>query len=86
MLATACLFGSIVGILGGVYAVDALGGVANGALVWWAWIAVALLGAGFVHLQVLGAGALITVVVQDETAAPRSASEGQEFQRSSQEQ
>lgn len=86
MLATACLFGSIIGILGGVYVVDALGGVANGSLVWWAWIAVALLGAGFVHLQVLGAGALITVVVQDETAAPRSASEGQEFQRSSQEQ
>lgn len=86
LLSSACFVGSIVGLLAGLYLLSSWGGIEQGILVWWAWVAVAAIGIGFVHLQVLGAAALVTMVQQDETDKARIASERQELQRSSQEQ
>ncbi len=86
LLSSACFVGSILGLLLGLYFLSLWGGIEQGMLVWWAWIAVAVIGIGFVHLQVVGAATLVMMVQQDETDKARIASERQELQRSSQEQ
>jgi hypothetical protein len=58
----------------GLWAVSALGGLTAAGLTAWAWLAVTVVGIGFVHLQVLGAAALVTLVLDEETARTRRAS------------
>ena len=55
-------------LAGGLYGVFALGGIQDGELKPWAWIAVAGVGTVFIHMQVLGAAAMITLVLDEETA------------------
>ena len=62
----------------GLLALDALGGTRDGALTLWAWPIVAVLGLLFIHLQVLGAAALLASVVGSETAAASDTSNSQE--------
>ncbi|MBS1704734.1 MAG: hypothetical protein JST40_02585 [Armatimonadetes bacterium] len=59
------LIGAMVVLLAGLVGIAQLNGLQQGTLVPWAWIAVALLGVIFVHMQVLAAGAMITLI-QDE--------------------
>lgn len=62
----------------GLLALDALGGTRDGALTPWAWPIVAVLGLVFIHLQVLGAAALLASVVGTETATASDTSNSQE--------
>lgn len=71
------LFGLAV-LITGVYAVATGEGMADGRLKPWAWIAVAVLGLLFVGLQVLGAGAMLSLVTQWETADGSQTSKPQE--------
>lgn len=52
----------------GLWLVAALGGLTADGLVPWAWLAVTVIGTGFVHLQVLGAAAMVSLVTEEETA------------------
>ena len=62
----------------GLLSLDALGGTRDGALTLWAWPIVAVLGLVFIHLQVLGAAALLASVVGSETATASDTSNSQE--------
>ncbi|MCH7905549.1 MAG: hypothetical protein IH944_13420 [Armatimonadetes bacterium] len=62
----------------GLFALDALGGTRDGALTLWAWPIVAVLGLLFIHLQVLGAAAMLASAVGSETAAASDTSNSQE--------
>lgn len=77
-LGSAGLILSAFALLGGLAGISALGGVQEGGLLLWAWLAVTLLGLGFVHLQVLGAAAMITIVQERETHNDRPPSESRE--------
>lgn len=70
------LIGSAVGLLLGLSVIAAQGGLTPQGLTPWAWIATTLLGLGFVHMQTMGAAAMITLV-QDESSRPRNASDPQ---------
>ena len=61
------LIGGMALMLGGIAAVSALGGIQSGTLTPWAWLLCMLIGLGFVHLQVLAASAMITLVLEEET-------------------
>lgn len=78
MLGSLGILGSAVVLLGGLWGLAALGGVADDRLAIWAWPVVALLGLFFVHMQVLGAAAMILLVQQEVTERPRPASVIQE--------
>lgn len=67
--------GSALMLLGGLFAIQAAGGLQNGLLTGWAWALVAMLGCAFVHLQVVAAGAMISLVEQSEPPTPREPSE-----------
>jgi len=69
-------------LLAGLYAVAMLGGIQDQALTLWAWIACAVLGLGFIHLQVVGATAMITLALEQETDRPGQTSIPEESQRS----
>ncbi len=66
-------FGSAGLILGliflllGLYLVAMLGGIQDEQLTLWAWAACLILGLGFIHLQVMGATAMITLALEEET-------------------
>lgn len=49
-------------LLGVLASVSLAGGVQEGSLVPWAWLTVTLAGLGFVHFQVMGAAAMISLV------------------------
>jgi hypothetical protein len=74
-LGSAGLVLSAFGLLAGLVAVSAMGGLREGALTPWAWLAVTVLGLGFVHMQVLGAAAMISLVQDRETHRPEPPSE-----------
>lgn len=78
LLGSIGLLASIAVLLGGLYLVVLVGGVQAGALTPWSWPLVTLLGLGFVHMQVLGATAMITLVQDEETARLALASESKE--------
>jgi hypothetical protein len=65
------IIGSAILLLAGMLGLQALGGLREGGLTLWAWPLVFLLGLGFVHMQVMGAAAIITLV-QDEETSPRA--------------
>ena len=68
MLGSAGLIAGLALLAGGLYGVYALGGIQGGELTPWGWIAVAVVGTVFIHMQVLGAAAMITLVLDEETA------------------
>lgn len=61
------LIGSVLVLGAGLAGLAAVGGLADGRLTLWAWPLVALLGLAFIHGQVTGAAALITLVLDRET-------------------
>lgn len=69
------IVGSGLFLIGALYGLSALGGTQNGSLTLWAWAICLLVGLVFVHCQVLGAAAMITLVQEEETARRRLASE-----------
>ncbi|HRF60357.1 MAG TPA: hypothetical protein PLH94_10660 [Fimbriimonadaceae bacterium] len=75
MLGSVGIIGSGLFLIASLYGLSALGGVQGAALTWWAWTACLLVGLVFVHCQVLGAAAMITLVQEEETARRRLASE-----------
>ncbi len=52
----------------GLYAVFQLGGLDKDGLKPWAWLAVIVIGTAFVHMQVLGAAAMVSLVLDEVTA------------------
>lgn len=62
----------------GLYFVWALGGLGPDGLRPWAWVTVGLVGLAFVHLQLLGTAAMVTLVLDEVTARRREASLNQE--------
>lgn len=58
----------------GLWLVGANGGLGADGLKPWAWLAVAAVGFVFVHLQVLGAAAMVSLVIEEETARRRRSS------------
>jgi hypothetical protein len=68
------LIAGLVLLAAGLYLVSALGGLTDNGLVPWAWAAVTVIGVGFVHLQVLGAAAMVSLVLDEETARSAKAS------------
>ncbi len=67
LLGSLGLLAGVVLLAGGLMVVAALGGVRGGSLTAWAWPVVTLVGLGFIHLQVLGAAALVTLALEGET-------------------
>ncbi len=61
---------SAVVLLAGLYWVGANGGLTPTGLTLWGWLLVAGLGLVFVHLQVLAAASMITLVQENETMGP----------------
>jgi len=61
---------SAVVLLGGLFWVGANGGLTQTGLTLWSWFVVAGLGLIFVHLQVLAAASMITLVQENETMGP----------------
>lgn len=69
------LVGAAVALIVGLFGLAAAGGLGEEGLTLWAWPLVALLGLGFVHMQLMGAAALITLVQDEETARAARASQ-----------
>jgi len=78
MLGSLGILGSAVVLFAGLWGLSSVGGVEGDRLALWAWPVVALLGLFFVHMQVLGAAAMILLVQQGVTERPRPASVIQE--------
>lgn len=57
-------------LLGGLWWIAAQGGLTPNGLTLWGWVAVTLLGLGFVHVQVLAAASMITLIQENETSRP----------------
>jgi hypothetical protein len=55
-------------LLGGLLAVQSLRGIERGALVPWAWLAVTLIGLGFVYSQTQAVAMMISVVLESDTS------------------
>jgi len=78
MLGSAGLIAGLALLAAGVYGVFRLDGVVDGSLRPWAWAVVAAVGTGFIHMQVLGAAAMVTLMLEGETARRQEASIGKE--------
>jgi hypothetical protein len=66
------MVGAMALMLGGLLAVQALGGVRDRAMVPWAWLAVTVLGVGFVHMQTLAAVSMtVQALARDNNPADR---------------
>ena len=68
MLGSIGLLAGLAVLAAGLYGIYSLGGVKDGLLTIGGWIGVALVGTIFVHMQVIGAAAMITLVLDEETA------------------
>lgn len=78
VLGSAGLLLGLAVLVAGLSAVYALGGVSDGALSPLGWLSVAVIGLVFVHLQVLGAAAMVSLVLDEVTAARGGTSVSQE--------
>lgn len=78
MLGSIGLLGGLAILIGGVALVATAGGIQNGVLQPWAWIAVMILGGLFITIQILGIGALLSLALDGETAAAAQASISEE--------
>lgn len=78
LLGSVALLGSAAVLLAGLYGIQQAGGIADSALRPWAWGATTVLGLFFVHMQVLGAGAMVSLVQEGEYIRRHAASNSQE--------
>lgn len=78
LLGSVGILGSAVLLFAALYGLGSAGAISGGTLTLWAWPLVTLAGCLFVHMQVLGAAAMITLVQESETARVRAASDRQE--------
>lgn len=78
MLGSVGLLAGLAVLIGGAALVASAGGIQNGALLPWAWLAMTILGAVFIACQVLGAAALFSLALDRETPSRTHASEPQE--------
>ena len=78
LLGSAGFIVSMIVLLGGLAAISALGGTTKEGLKAWAWVAVVVVGSIFIHLQVLGAGAMITLIQDGQPPADPRASDSAE--------
>lgn len=62
----------------GLYLVYRFGGLSSDGLTGWGWATVAAVGLVFVHLQVLGAAAMVSLVLEEVTARGPGSSVRQE--------
>jgi hypothetical protein len=62
----------------GLYLVYRFGGLTPDGLTGWGWATVAAVGLAFVHLQVLGAAAMVSLVLEEVTARAPGSSVTQE--------
>lgn len=74
LLGSVGLLAGLVVLAIGLWSIAALGGLTAKGLVPWAWLAVTVVGVVFVHLQVQGAAAMLSLVVAEETARIRHTS------------
>lgn len=81
LLGSVGLLAGLALLAGGLYAVYVLGGVKDGVMTPLGWIAVAVVGTAFIHMQVLGAAAMITLVLDEETARRNKASISRETEK-----
>lgn len=61
----------LVFLMGGMVLLAALGGADEGGIKPWAWPVILLLGLAFVHMQVIGAAALMTLAASPRRDMPR---------------
>jgi hypothetical protein len=78
LLGSVGLLAGLAVLAGGLFAVYRFGGITESGLEPWGWVAVALVGLVFVHLQVLGAAAMVSQVLSEVTAKPRGPSVNRE--------
>ncbi|MEX2244606.1 MAG: hypothetical protein WD716_12250 [Fimbriimonadaceae bacterium] len=78
LLGSAGLLFGLALLAAGLYFVWALGGLGPDGLLPWAWVTVGLVGLAFVHIQLLGTAAMVTLVLDEVTARRREASLNQE--------
>lgn len=71
-------------LLAGLYAIGQAGGMTRNGLTVWGWFAVLVLGLAFVHLQVLAAASMITLIQEGETTPPSSPSNSQQSSQNEQ--
>jgi hypothetical protein len=64
-------------MLGSLVLISRNGGLQNGQLLPWAWLLMGVAGLVFVHLQVMAAASMISLVLEPETKAPGRASKNQ---------
>jgi hypothetical protein len=74
LLGSVGIIGSALVLLAGLYGLASLGGIQHDSMTLWAWPAATLLGVFFVHMQVLGAAAMITLVQEEVTRGASPAS------------
>lgn len=77
LLGSVGIVGSGLFLIAALYGLSALGGARDGMLTVWAWAACLVVGLVFVHCQVLGAAAMVTLVQEEETARRRLSSDRQ---------
>lgn len=82
LLGSVGLLGGLAILIGGVALVAVNGGIRQGVLQPWAWLAVMILGGAFIAIQILGVGALLSLALDGETAAHPQASIPKEKQKS----
>jgi uncharacterized protein YacL len=76
LLGSAGLLLGLVVLVAGMLLIAAGGGIQDGVLTWWAWIGVTAVGLVFIQFQVLGAAAMISLVLEPpETAEKPQASD-----------
>jgi hypothetical protein len=68
LLGSVGLIAGLLVLAAGLYLVYRFGGLGKDGLTGWGWAAVALVGLVFVHLQVLGAAAMVSLVLDEVTA------------------
>ena len=81
MLGSVGLLAGLALLAVGVYGVFRFGGVVDGSLRPWALAVVLATGTGFIHMQVLGAAAMVTLMLDGETARPKETSICKEKER-----
>jgi hypothetical protein len=67
-------------LLGGMLAIQSLNGIQQGALALWAWLAVTLVGLGFVWAQTEAVAMMVSVVLENDTNGRPESSNKQELE------
>jgi len=73
-VAILALVGGALAMLLGLILVQQAGGLAGDSLRWWAWLAIAIIGLGFVHAQTIAAAMMVTLVQETVTSSGEATS------------